>query len=321
MKKLKEHQKVFGIGLSKTGTSTLGNALNILGIKTIHYPYDQKTYDELTKGDYKLSVLEEYQGITDITVSPYYAQLDKIYPESKFILTIREQDSWLRSVSGHWDFMLEWWKRDKRQLNKFSQFIFACVYGTLEFNEDRFLYVYDTHLQNVCDYFKSHSNDLLIMDICDGDGWEKLCPYLGLPIPNIPFPHSNKRSDKNLGYMWMDWLDLATKEIATLIALEDIFILVDQQQFGSEVTAGRRAIPFLEQKGEYWGPPPDDSTAIRELERLRKSGAKFIVFGWPAFWWLDYYSELNHYLCSNYRILLQNDRLIVFDLFTKNEIY
>ena len=45
MEGLKENQKVFGLGLSRTGTTSLGRALNILGIKTIHYPCDKKTYE------------------------------------------------------------------------------------------------------------------------------------------------------------------------------------------------------------------------------------------------------------------------------------
>ena len=109
-------------------------------------------------------------------------------------------------------------------------------------------------------------------------------------------------------------LFLAAEDVATLIPLQDTFIMVDQAQFGVGVTGGRRALPFLERDGIFWGPPPDDEVAIRELERLRKSGANFMVFGWPAFWWLDYYAELHHYLRSKYNCVLKNDRLVIFDL-------
>lgn len=112
----------------------------------------------------------------------------------------------------------------------------------------------------------------------------------------------------------MDQVNLATQELATLIPPGEVFILVDQEQFGNKVSTGRQAIPFLERDGKYWGPPPDDMTAIRELERLRRLGANFIVFGWPAFWWLNYYAEMHHYLRSEYRCILKNDRLVIFDL-------
>ena len=58
----------------------------------------------------------------------------------------------------------------------------------------------------------------------------------------------------------------------------------------------------------------DDETAIRELERLRRSGASFLAFAWPAFWWLDYYSEFSGYLRAKFPCLLENKHLVVFDL-------
>jgi SAM-dependent methyltransferase len=73
-------------------------------------------------------------------------------------------------------------------------------------------------------------------------------------------------------------------------------------------------IPFLEHDGEYWGKPPDDDTAIAELERMRRAGAGFIVFGPGTFWWLGYYAGLNSTLRSRARCVLENDRLILFDL-------
>jgi hypothetical protein len=47
---------------------------------------------------------------------------------------------------------------------------------------------------------------------------------------------------------------------------------------------------------------------------MRSAGASLMVFGWPAFWWLDYYTGLHQHLRSNYRCVLRNDLLIVFDL-------
>jgi hypothetical protein len=107
---------------------------------------------------------------------------------------------------------------------------------------------------------------------------------------------------------------LTIQDIARLIPLQDAFILVDQAQLGDVIAAGRRMIPFLEHNGHYWGPPPDDLTAIRELERLRQAGAQFIAFAWPGFWWLEYYAAFHRYLRSQFSCVLDNDHLIVFDL-------
>lgn len=114
-------------------------------------------------------------------------------------------------------------------------------------------------------------------------------------------------------YLDMVRLYMTIRDIAALFPQGETFILVDHEVFRNEV-AGPKALPFLERAGQYWGPPPDDETAIRELERLRQSGAIFIVFAWPAFWWLDFYSELSRYLRSKFRCVLENERLIVFDL-------
>ena len=317
MVKLEKHQKVFGIGLSRTGTTSLGEALNILGIKTIHYPSDRITIDELKKGNYKLSILKTYQGVVDIPVAPYYPQFDKLYPGSKFILTVREIRSWLRSVENFWRL---WWESDLHR--KQFDFIGACVYGALNFNEDRFRYVFETHCRNVREYFVHRPDDLLVMSILDGDGWEKLCPFLGLPIPQKPFPHLNTlpeqaekwRNQQEARHRWRQQLDLAMQDISRLIGPGDAFILVDGAELGDEVAPGRHVLPFLERDGQYWGPPPDDATAIRELERLRHAGARFMVFAWPTFWWLDYYSGFRRHLRAHFRSVLENERLVVFDL-------
>jgi polysaccharide pyruvyl transferase WcaK-like protein len=102
--------------------------------------------------------------------------------------------------------------------------------------------------------------------------------------------------------------------IGAVVPPRHSFILVDEEQWADEVFVDRRAIPFLERDGDYWGPPPDDLTAINELDRLRHDGAQFMVFGSPAFWWLEYYSGLHRHLKKNFRCILQNERLVVFDL-------
>jgi acyl-CoA synthetase (AMP-forming)/AMP-acid ligase II/thioesterase domain-containing protein/acyl carrier protein len=105
----------------------------------------------------------------------------------------------------------------------------------------------------------------------------------------------------------------AREDLADVVPLDDRFILVDEGQWGSRFLENRVAIPFLEKDGQYAGYPPNDATAIRELERLRAAGATFIVFGWPAFWWLDRYEGLCHFL-QRFPCVLRNGRVVVFDL-------
>jgi hypothetical protein len=112
-------------------------------------------------------------------------------------------------------------------------------------------------------------------------------------------------------------VQLAAQELASVIPKGDKFILVDQDQLRELIALGNHAVPFLEHNGQYWGPPADDETAIRELERLRQLGAKHIVFAWPAFWWFEYYAGFNRHLRSNFRCIRDDGRLVVFDLKSK----
>jgi Sulfotransferase family len=110
---------------------------------------------------------------------------------------------------------------------------------------------------------------------------------------------------------WNDQLRNAICDLESLIPPQDTLILVDQAELGY---VGRTSVPFVERDGKYWGPPADDVAAIQEFERLRSSGATFIVFAWPAFWWLDHYPGLNRYLRSMFRCVVHNERVAVFDL-------
>jgi hypothetical protein len=87
--------------MSKTGTTSLTVALVQLGLAAVHYPSDQKTVQQLWRGNYDLDVLTENDGAVE-SIAPFYAQLDAAYPGSKFVLTVREKDDWLRSMRKWW---------------------------------------------------------------------------------------------------------------------------------------------------------------------------------------------------------------------------
>jgi hypothetical protein len=302
---LRPDQKVFGVGLSKTGTSSLTEALERLGIRSIHYPHDARTLQELRAGDYRLSILREYQAVLDIPVAPFYAQLDHAWPGSRFILTVREREAWLRSCEVHWRLLMQWWENFP-DFKRAHEFVSACTYGTIAFSRERFGWVYDTHLRNVRAYFAERPDDFLEMDICGGEGWERLCPFLGMEAPGAPFPHANE---------WMHRLMQAAEDVERVVPRDAALILVDEQGFGGDFGQPRRRFPFLERGGVYWGTPPDDATAIDELERMRhEAGPAFIAFGWPSFWWLEHYPRFAAHLRDTFPCVLRNDRLVVFDL-------
>jgi hypothetical protein len=163
--------KVFGIGLGKTGTSSLAAAMSKLGFRVKHSP---RSVDEL----------KDFDFANDIAVAWRFRFLDYVYPDAKFILTVRDIHSWLNSCA-------EKAERHKakgplrRKENRFMCF------GRIDFDEDDFRLAYQRHLDDVTSHFLNRPNKLLVMNICGGDGWEKLCPFLGLPVKTGVFPRHN----------------------------------------------------------------------------------------------------------------------------------
>jgi LmbE family N-acetylglucosaminyl deacetylase len=106
-----------------------------------------------------------------------------------------------------------------------------------------------------------------------------------------------------------------SQEIAKFVPPQDAFILVDEGRLeAAPLVAPRRCIPFVEKDGHYWGKPMDDESAIREVTRLRLSGANFMIFVSSTFWWLEHYPGLKQYLYSNFRCFFKDERLLAFNL-------
>lgn len=113
---------------------------------------------------------------------------------------------------------------------------------------------------------------------------------------------------------WTSNICQAIEELSAHVPLESSFIMVDEAQLEGTVTAGRRPIPFPEADGFYGGPPEDDETALAEFQRLQAAGAEYMVFAWPAFWWLEHYPSLECELRTRHACVLENERLMVFRL-------
>jgi SAM-dependent methyltransferase len=117
-------------------------------------------------------------------------------------------------------------------------------------------------------------------------------------------------------YLWLiDWLHLlrgVRHDLAAAVPAGAKFIFVDDEQMRDSICP--EALPFPEKAGQFMGPPLDDVTALRELDRLRRSGASFIAIAQPAFWWLNHYAEFHQRLRSRFRCVFESERLVVFDL-------
>jgi len=106
--------------------------------------------------------------------------------------------------------------------------------------------------------------------------------------------------------------------VPEVVPADERMIVIDDGVWGPQwapgTVAGRPAVPFIEHDGEWWGRPRDDAQAVAELERLRGDGARYVVVGWPAFWWLDHYRGLAASLRDRGRTVLDNERMAVFEL-------
>jgi 3'-phosphoadenosine 5'-phosphosulfate (PAPS) 3'-phosphatase len=176
--------KIFGIGLSKTGTTSLAHALEILGYKTRDYP-GLVHYSAGDLSSIDANLLDAYDALTDTPVPSFYRELDVKYPDAKFILTIRAAEGWLKSC------MKQFTQKLADKQNDAHHQLFMDMYGCTVFDEQKFRAGYDRFVNGVYEYFKGRPDKLLIMNVAAGDGWEALCPFLHKPIPDIPFPKAN----------------------------------------------------------------------------------------------------------------------------------
>lgn len=112
-------------------------------------------------------------------------------------------------------------------------------------------------------------------------------------------------------------MHVAADELGRLVPPGSTIVLVDDAQFEPwALPKGRQVRPFLEKDGQFWGAPVDDAEAITELECMRRGEADYLVFGWPAFWWLDHYAGFRRHLDRHFRRVIESERLIVYDLRT-----
>lgn len=184
-----DSQKVFVIGLGRTGTTSMTEALGHLGYTIIHTP---DVWHQLKYGDYNLDLLNHPQvdGIGDVAAAIFFKQLDREWPGSKFILTLRELGGWLRSQEYH----VKASHVEERTGAARENMVFtrAAAYGSVEYERWRFIDVYRDHLRSVRDHFSGRDDLLQIKLGWEGQKkWSLLCEFLGKASPRAEFPMSN----------------------------------------------------------------------------------------------------------------------------------
>lgn len=179
VQRMKHSGKIFCIGMTKTGTSSLDAALRRMGYASNHSAtgIHQAIMQALEEGKEPLAYLMEYDGITSSNwVWQNYKTLDALYPGSKFVLTTRKEPGWIASLERH--AVLNRYKPTYK--GKFTKI-----------NPAQQLARWREHHADVADYFRDRPDDMLSLAVVEGEGYEKLCPFLGHEVIDEPFPSAN----------------------------------------------------------------------------------------------------------------------------------
>jgi Sulfotransferase domain len=186
--------KIFGLGFHKTGTSSLASALRKLGYHTIHGDPrgSWSGADEgltLTKlidsGKFQLPTFGLFDAFVDNPYFSIWLKLVDIFPDAKFILTLRDDTAWIESCINYYA---------GRRVRPMRAWMFGTHADPASSREARNIWLdrYRQHNDAVQAYFSGDNERLLTLNLCEGDGWTRICNFLRAPRPERPFPHANK---------------------------------------------------------------------------------------------------------------------------------
>ena len=204
--------EVIGAGLGRTGTSSFKKAIEILGFGPC-YHIDEVIRNErgvqwshFSDEPDNLALLHSllggagFRSSCDAPSCRYWKQQLTLYPEAKVILTIRDPESWYQSCcdtifqrhpthpSASIGTLAAFWMG--LPTPGFAEMLFKIV--------DTNMYGQDWSKSNVLKSFNAHnenviktcpSDKLLVFNV--SQGWEPLCAFLKVPVPDEPFPHIN----------------------------------------------------------------------------------------------------------------------------------
>ena len=186
--------RIFCIGFYKTGTTTLFEALKVLGYRTVNgdkpgsYPGadDGATLiKQIDAGNYRLPTFDLFDAFTD---NPYFRIWREIYAQfsdAKYILTVREEQRWLESCVRFYA---------NRRIRPMRVWMFGPHADPSRSDASRaaWLQAYRAHNAAVRAHFaNSPPGRFLELDLVQRPRWDELCEFLGRPVPSVPWPHAN----------------------------------------------------------------------------------------------------------------------------------
>ncbi|KAF8576304.1 hypothetical protein K439DRAFT_676858 [Ramaria rubella] len=196
--------KVVCLGLGRTGTTSLRDALDMLGFGPCYHMSTivegggkdfaswSKIGDGDTSNDYLNDILNGFASVADYPAAMYPAELFAAYPDAKYILTVRNPEKWEKSMK---DTMLPVYAglRALPSKNKLQEAAsrWGEVYLEQKYHRGRLRTHTQQELMDHNERVKSiiPPEKLLVYQV--GEGWDRLIRFLGVPEPSVPFPHVN----------------------------------------------------------------------------------------------------------------------------------
>jgi hypothetical protein len=191
-----DRPRVFGIGLDKTGTSSLSKALTMLGFRSVHNG-GRNVCDAVQRAiDADAPLLSNIDpwvdAFSDIgLLSRRYRRLDEQYPGSWFVLTTRPVDEWIVS------------RRRQVEVNQRRKAARVSTGDWLTIDEVGWRSLWDAHVDGVRAYFDEQRRvgdrrgpRYLEIDLTRNAGWGPLCAFLGRPEPETPYPCPQPTADR-----------------------------------------------------------------------------------------------------------------------------
>lgn len=178
-------RKVFCIGLPKTGTSSLREAMRQLGYRVMSDPFGADLLDALNAGDYTGlgGRAERYDVFSDLSIAAHWEGIMRANPDALYLATWRDgwaarAHRWLSARPGATacDDGLAPTARSLLTLWLAGRIPSVSWLAELQVN----------HTATVQTIATLHGRRIAWLDICGGDGWQQLCRALA---PTNPFPH------------------------------------------------------------------------------------------------------------------------------------
>jgi hypothetical protein len=191
---------VIGAGFGRTGTLSLKVALEQLGfgpcmhmIPLLQDPETSALIHKATEGDIdSLDVaLEGYRATVDWPLAYFWRELADRNPDAKVILTVRDPGKWYdsadRTIHAAANAGRESGMLDEDVMRMVDGTVWEGTFGGKFADREHAIEVFEEHNARV--KREIPADRLLVFEVAQG--WEPLCSFLGVPVPETPFPRLN----------------------------------------------------------------------------------------------------------------------------------